>query len=351
MSGTGVLTKRDELCVHFDERAAYLAAKDIATQPKEYVVEKYHVKSDVRDWKYDWAKQDVIRSGVNSTLVRRIAYRPLDYRYAYYTGESRGFMGWPVYTVMQHMLNAKNIALVTARSNKSGDSSHFFVSDALVEYKCGERTTNSSVFPLYVVDDGLAAGDIRPNFNQSVVDEFEEKTGMTYDPANSGITNADEFGPYALFAYIYACLHSSAFREKNKEFINRGFPVVPYPSSQDAFHTLAELGNELVTTHLLCFEIEESNQFYGEDRHITSISLKDGSAFINKSSHFVGVDERMWKYTIGGYQPCQRWLKDRKGRVLDEADILAYRKLLHSVAVTRLIVGRIDEYWSHCFPN
>ena len=347
VSGTGVLTKRDELCVHFNKHDAFIAAKDLAEQPRDFVKAKYHVKSDVRDWKYEWAKQDVISSGINPDKVRRIAYRPLDFRYVYYTGESRGFMGWPVYAVMQHVLETKNVALVTARSNKSGDSSHFYVSDTLVEYKCGERTTNSSVFPLYVVDNATLAGNgPRPNFNSIAIGKFEKRTGLIFKPDMTDITTGNQFGPYALFSYIYACLYSTTYRSDNKEFLNRDFPVVPYPVTSSSFFSLATLGDQLIKTHLLHFELEETCCFYGADPCVTTASLKDERVYINKTSYFEGVDTTMWGYTIGGYQPCQRWLKDRKGRTLTGSDINMYRKLLQSIAKTIDIVNRIDECWT-----
>ena len=134
VNGTGVLTKRDDLCIHFTPSDAYSAAEDMLTKPANEVVAKYSIPDDVRDWKYAWAKEDLKAHGLDAKRVKRITYRPFDCRYTYYTGESRGFMGWPVHTVMQHMINTDNIALVTARSNKTGNSTHFFVSKDIVEY-------------------------------------------------------------------------------------------------------------------------------------------------------------------------------------------------------------------------
>lgn len=210
-----------------------------------------------------------------------------------------------------------------------------------------ERTTNSSVFPLYVVDNATLAGNgPRPNFNSTAIAKFEKRTGLIFKPDMTDITTGNQFGPYALFSYIYACLYSTTYRSDNKEFLNRDFPVVPYPVTSSSFFSLATLGDQLIKTHLLHFELEETCCFYGADPCVTTASLKDERVYINKTSYFEGVDTTMWGYTIGGYQPCQRWLKDRKGRTLTGSDINMYRKLLQSIAKTIDIVNRIDECWT-----
>ena len=59
VNGTGVLTKRDDLCIQFSLNAAFEAAEDMLTKPKQEVVAKYSIPEDVRDWKYSWAVEDL----------------------------------------------------------------------------------------------------------------------------------------------------------------------------------------------------------------------------------------------------------------------------------------------------
>jgi predicted helicase len=341
VNGTGILTKRDQLCIQFNPEAAFEAAEAIATKPKEEVTKKYCVADDVRDWKYEWAKADVLRNKLNPDKVMKITYRPFDDRYTYYTGESRGFMGWPVYSVMQHMMNKNNnIALVTARSNKAGNSTHFFVSRNIVEYKCGERTTNSSVFPLYNHEDG--AFDATPNFKEVALREIEKRLGLIHSEkcANPDI----HFSAYDLFAYIYAIFYSPSFRDANKDFINRDFPVVPYPATTEQFWKLSELGNRLIKAHLL-EDVSTKTQvsLIGIDTIVQKVDYKNGRVYINNTSYFDNIEEETWSFIIGGYQPCQRWLKERKCVMLMEDDVTHYEMLVEAINQTRVVMGLIDR--------
>lgn len=346
VNGTGVLTKRDALCIHFTPDKAFEAAEDLLTKPSHEVIEKYRIPNDVRDWKYDWAKTDVASHGLKSSSVRPITYRPFDVRYTYYTGQTRGFMGWPVYAVMQHIINTDNLALVTARSNKTGDSTHFFVSSNIVEYKCGERTTNSSVFPLYLMGEGDISKS--PNMNESVINAIENKLGLTFCCEKQS-ESENEFDAYDLFAFIYAILYSNRYRKIFKAYLNRDFPRIPY-ADKKTFISLNELGKQLIRNHLL--RVEENNDyiaFFGDNYCVEKVSFDKGKVYINKTSYFSFVSQITWEQIIGGYQPCQRWLKERKGRVLSQDDIHYYASIINSLNNTQKIMVSIDEITRELF--
>ena len=343
VSGTGVLTKRDNLCVQFDEASAFQAAKDFLEKPREYVVDKYSIPKDVRDWKYEWAKEDLVRAGLDVNKVLPITYRPFDTRYVYYTGISRGFMGWPVYAVMQNLINEhENVALVTARSNKAKNSSHFYVSRNIVEYKCGERTTNSSVFPLYKREDG--SFEKTPNFKHDVLMSVAKKMGMEFSET---IVDGDKhFNARNMFAYIYAVLYSPTYRSEYEEFLNRDFPVVPYPKDKKYFWDMVSVGERLINLHLLDKVSNDVDVvFKGEDRQIQSVSYQDSKVYINRTSYFDNVEVDDWGFIVGGYQPSQRWLKERKGMVLTENDIHKYSEIVNVFHETRAIMREIDDIY------
>lgn len=340
INGTGVLTKRDELCIHFTKQGALGAANDILTMPQENVKQKYHIPEDVRDWKYEWAKNDVLEHGVLVERILPITYRPYDYRFVYYTGLSRGFLGWPVHNVMQHMINTDNIALVTARSNKAGNCTHFFVSENIVEYKCGERTTNSSVFPLYLKEDGFL--NKRPNYNTEIIEQFARSIGGKYVLENNDAENA--FTPINVFEYIYAVLYSNKFREKYAEFLNRDFPIIPYPKNYTYFKKLCLLGAELISTQLRKkYEAVIDVSLIGADRTIQNISYSEKKVFINKTTYFEVIEDDEWGHIVGGYQPAQRWLKERRGRELSDAEICEYGEIINIIKKTRTLMSKIDE--------
>ena len=58
---------------------------------------------------------------------------------------------------------------------------------------------------------------------------------------------------------------------------------------------------------------------------------------------FKGVPEAVWNFYIGGYQVCQKWLKDRKGRTLSKNDIAHYQKIVVALSETIRLMKKIDE--------
>ena len=64
--------------------------------------------------------------------------------------------------------------------------------------------------------------------------------------------------------------------------------------------------------------------------------------YINKSQYFEGVSPEVWNFHIGGYQVCQKWLKDRKGRTLNFDDLLHYQKVIVALNETICLMEEID---------
>jgi len=152
--------------------------------------------------------------------------------------------------------------------------------------------------------------------------------------------------PEDIFDYIYAVLHSPSYREKYKEFLKIDFPRVPYPKDQKTFKALVVLGAELRSLHLL--ESPKVNQFIttypvaGSDI-VEKVLYKNRQVFINQDQYFGNVPESAWNFYIGGYQPAQKWLKDRKGRTLINADIEHYQKIIVALTETERIMQEIDR--------
>ncbi|HPS13800.1 MAG TPA: hypothetical protein PLB87_11020, partial [Prolixibacteraceae bacterium] len=65
--------------------------------------------------------------------------------------------------------------------------------------------------------------------------------------------------------------------------------------------------------------------------------------YINDTQYFDNVPSLAWNFYIGGYQPAQKWLKDRKGRKLDFEDILHYQKIIVALTETDRIMKEIDQ--------
>lgn len=67
-----------------------------------------------------------------------------------------------------------------------------------------------------------------------------------------------------------------------------------------------------------------------------------GKVLINKTQGFENVPRLAWEFYIGGYQPAQKWLKDRKGRELSLDDIMHYQKIIKILSETDRIMKTIE---------
>ena len=66
-----------------------------------------------------------------------------------------------------------------------------------------------------------------------------------------------------------------------------------------------------------------------------------GRVHINKDQYFDGVPQLAWEFHIGGYQPAQKWLKDRRGRALSTEDVFHYQKVVKILTETDRIMREI----------
>ena len=155
-----------------------------------------------------------------------------------------------------------------------------------------------------------------------------------------------EFAPIDILDYIYAVLHSPTYREKYKEFLKIDFPRVPYPKDIETFWQLVKLGGELRQIHLL--ESPTVEKYFTKypidgDNVVCKPKYENGNVFINDTQYFANVPEIAWNFFIGGYQPAQKWLKDRKERTLEFDDILHYQKIIVALTETDRIRKEIDK--------
>ena len=220
-------------------------------------------------------------------------------------------------------------------------------------------------FPLYIYPETntqqnlLETPERTPNLNHEIIKEIEKSLGLSFVPekeieSNDCFANSAEvrpeyrftFAPIDVLDYIYAVLHSPNYREKYKEFLKIDFPRVPYPKDAKTFWQLVQLGGEIRQIHLLESPIVEKyiTQYPEDgDNIVRKPRYKDGNVYINEAQCFANVPELAWNFYIGGYQPAQKWLKDRKGRELSYEDILHYQKIIVALSETDRIMKEIDS--------
>ena len=324
---SGIQTKRDGLVYNFTEKELQTIIDDFSILNTFELRNKYKIADDGRDWTIKLAKQDI---QAEKGQIVRITYHPFDQRFTYYTGKSKRFMAYPRSPLMKSLLKP-NLSLITVRNSRRENENNIFISNTILDKDAVSPFDNSRFFMLYQYsDDGLKFS----NLKKEIVEEIEKFVGKV--------------SPEDIFDYIYAVLHSPAYREKYKEFLKIDFPRVPYPKDSASFKELVKLGTELRSIHLL--ESPKVSRFMttypnaGSDK-VDKLFYKDGNVFINSEQYFGNVPETAWNFYIGGYQPAQKWLKDRKGRTLTNEEIEHYQKIIVALSETDRIMKEIDQIW------
>lgn len=126
---------------------------------------------------------------------------------------------------------------------------------------------------------------------------------------------------------------------------NAKFPKIPLPKTTKVFIELMKLGSQLRMLHLMEDSTLKTISQYPESGNnvIEKHVYKDGNVYINDEQYFTKVPEVVWKFYIGGYQPAQKWLKDRKGQALQFEDIKHYQKIIAALQRTSEIMEEIDQ--------
>lgn len=190
--------------------------------------------------------------------------------------------------------------------------------------------------PLYLYPEpGTLDTERRVNFDPKIYAAICKAAGL------SG-ADSDEL---RVFDYIYGVLHSPDYRRTYAQFLKIDFPRIPYPASPEVFAHIADKGNQLRRLHLMEPDAigDTPYPFMGEgDDVVVKPELKDGAVYINAGQWFANVPEVAWGFYIGGYQPAQKWLKDRKGRALSFDDVMHYRKIIKILVETDRIMREIE---------
>lgn len=296
-------------------------------------------------WSSSKARHEMPPTNQIAKFVRTLSYRPFDQRYCFYHSSVFESLRRPV---MQHVdPGMKNILLITTRMTKGEPFSHAFVSDGLTEaIGLSSKTSNSAyVFPLFIYHDdesSLFGRDKQCNFSTEFRAKAEEAIGFSPTPES-------------LLGYIYSILYSNQYRTRFSEFLKGDFPRLPLTGSLELFRALAQLGSELVAVHLLESSALDQpvTEYVGATRAVGKVGYSDETVWIDAcgsgknikpgSNGFRGVPEAVWNFHIGGYQVCEKWLKDRKGRVLSDEDIAHYHKIVVALSETIRLMAEIDE--------
>ncbi|MBO7550558.1 MAG: N-6 DNA methylase [Fibrobacter sp.] len=335
---SGVQTGRDNLYVDYSkENLSNRILKLFSSDKDGAFIETYKVK--------DSSGYNLISRISNSQYrldkIIDFCYRPLDNRKIYY---DENLIKRAFYKIQSNLLR-DNICLLCCKQLSSSEYNHIFTSNKVSDLNSVSLQTKeqSYVFPLYLYpnengdpstslhfaqDDKLQR---KPNLDEKIWRKIDKCTKL-------------ETTPEQIFDYIYGVLHTPSYREKYREFLKIDFPRIPYPENKEEFGRIVSIGNKLRKLHLMEEIPPQATSFDIEgDNAVSEIRFEKEKVYINKTQYFGNVPEIAWNFYIGGYQPAQKWLKDRKNRTLTYDDISHYRKIIAILIETHKLMLELDK--------
>jgi hypothetical protein len=342
---TGIVTARDELCIDFDKNALLRKIEPLRNPElsdddiRDYLAGLLHrqpSKVENYAWRISDARKQLQKVKSPEQCIFPILYRPFDERYIFYH-DSIVWRTRP--EVMRHMLAGENLALCVGRQGQvvgPGEWTLAFCAKHIVDLNMFYRGGNVN-FPLYTSADSpdMFHRTRNPNLADWLLPELSAAYGFTPTPED-------------VLAYIYAILYSPTYRETYAQELRIDFPRIPFTADADLFRQMTDLGQQLIALHLLRNPANTAGVKYqgqGSDC-IESVRYdpSSGRVSINADKYFEGITQEMWEYRIGGYQVLEKYLKDRKGRRLD--DPLRYIYIASAIAETIRLQQQIDALYS-----
>ena len=403
---SGLMTVRDNLAIAFDRdelRERFEMFRSSAVSDTQF--EAVCPVKDYRKWSIAEARQNVRTDKNWEKRMDVVNYRPYDKRWIFYSTDIITYPNFRV--MDQFKRKNLGLISSRIHKGEEHAHEFVTREMVEIIFLSSKSSNNAFLFPLYTFeaagDLALEEGGI-PNFNREFLKQLASNLGL---PQQSKSDLPQGLSPEGIFHYAYAVLHSPGYRSRYAEFLKFEFPRLPLTGNLELFRALARLGGELTALHLLespKLEKPITEFIWGahapsrvvsgalagnmasptptaahppSDAHppaesssararttaregacaplVTRIGWSDNTVWIDApakkkdvaqapgSSGFKGVPEAVWNFHIGGYQVCQKWLKDRKGRTLTDEDIAHYHKIVISLSETIRLMAEIDE--------
>ena len=359
LQSVGIQTSRDDLAIDFTRQELAAKIRDFAS-PKAKdaeIRERYfpgkkvgdYAAGDTRGWSLSAARKELLKVKNLDAEIVGIHYRPFDFRFVF---NSTLLVDWPRPEVSEQMLSGKNIGLcLLRRTENARDYDYFSVTRNTISNHQVSLKDGTYLLPLYLESVGSRQGLFsseshkRPNLSPSFLKAVAAALQLPQKGAHGlpvGLTPED------IFHYAYAVFHSPGYRSRFAEFLKIDFPRLPLTGNLELFRALARLGGELTALHLLESPklAQAITEFIGgRNPEVEKVSWSKDTVWIDKAHTigFKGVREDVWNFHIGGYQVCEKWLKDRKARKLSKEDIAHYQKVIVALSESIRLMKEIDE--------
>jgi len=371
---SGIVTARDSIVIDYESQSLIkrmekfsdesFSDRDIRGWLFPNKKDGKYLAGDSRGWKIAQARKN-IKDNDHEKYVKDLNYRPFDFRKIYY---SQDMVDWGRESSIYHINFDNNFALLVPKAHRDSKFAHAFITNKISEaiFLSSKTGSNAMNIPLYLYpkvqpesSDG-SKPTRTPNLDPKIVAHIAESIGLNFTNEKENMVGT--FAPIDILDYIYAVLNSPTYREAYKEFLKIDFPRVPYPRDADTFWQLVTLGSELRQIHLLESPmLAEKSKALGINypkggnnevtRKMTNSSLgfesseddaSIGRVWVNDEQYFDNIPLVAWNFYIGGYQPAQKWLKDRKDRILNISDVKHYINIIAALSLTYDLMQKID---------
>jgi predicted helicase len=332
----GIVTTHDQFAVSFTPKEARKKVRALMATESEAEARRSWKLCSQNQWNYERAKNELKQIDIFEATMP-ILYQPFDNRWTIW---DRNVVVHRRERVTKHMRSAHNIAVnVIRKMDISGVWSHILVSELPINHHAVSSKEVNFTFPLWIdeLDTGRAE-NFTPKFRLFVDSQYDR-----------------HYTPEEILGYIYAVLHSPAYRARYAEFLRKDFPRVPFPESADAFEALSGLGWALVQAHLLR-EVPRRGlaDYRGRGDHrveAVRYAPAEQAVHINKTQSFAPMPQDVWEFRIGGYQVLDKYLKSRKGRALSLDETGHIAAVADALAFTIEQMARIDQAYRAAFPD
>ncbi len=359
VNGVGMTTARDGFVI--DHNKPNLANRIRLFKNSKYSEDDLHKFFQInkkKGWEIRkaWNMLQSIPDSELNQYITPLLYRPFDIRSIFYHDS----VVWrTVKKIMYHMFVASNLGLILPKRVETRIPwGHTFCTEKIIEHVAVSLKTTDYLFPLYLYSDPNHSSDQIRSTSTTIMMVFEPTEPHRRKKPNlnplivESVSKAygDKPTPEQIFHYIYAVLYSNIYRTQYAEFLRIDFPRVPFTSEYKLFQKMSKHGQQLVELHLLKSRHVDrplvKYQGKGSDK-VEKIRYDETTrrVYINSQKYFEKVEKSIWQYHIGGYQVCDKWLKDRKGRALALEDIRHYSQIVTAIAKTITIQKEIDKIY------
>jgi predicted helicase len=343
----GVVTCHDQFAISWTKNEARAKIERFLSTENEDEARQLFRLCSQNQWQYPVAKSQLQQNTWHQDITE-ILYRPFDRRWTVF---NRYVAVHRRERVMRHMLAGMNIGLAIGRAGQVIDQDEWdiaFCTRFISEFNLYRRGGNN-LFPLYLYSDATPVTR-KANLAVNFIENFAERLGIRWIADGRGDLQ-HTFGPEDIFTYMYALFYSPTYRKRYAPFLKIDLPRLPLTSHRALFCALCSLGDRLVSLHLMEQRVSPISAFpvpgvnnVAEVRYMKqSQDTDNGQVWINSTQYFDGIPSEAWNFSIGGYQMCKKWLKDRKGHNLSGDELAHYQQIVAILAETSHLMRKIDD--------